>query len=49
MMSTEFDLSFGKSVGFAVAVRVRKARKVPVNAAAGDRRTRWIDLITFPG
>ncbi len=44
--NTEFDFSFGKSAGFAVAV-MESASSVPPNAAAGNSRTRLNDRITF--
>src|SRR5882757_770558 len=47
MMSTELDLSFGKTVGFAVAAKQEKTRSVPANVALRDSRARLIELITF--
>jgi hypothetical protein len=45
-MSTELDLSFGKSVGFAAA-NVEKARRAQLTAATAGSRARLNDLITF--
>ena len=44
-MSTELDLSFGASMGFALAVMVHNASSAPASAVAGDSRARLIDLI----
>jgi hypothetical protein len=46
-MSTELDLSIGKSVGLAAAVSALNAKSRPVITAIGDRRARLIDPIDF--
>jgi hypothetical protein len=45
-MSTELDLSFGKSVGFATA-KVEKARRAQLTAATAGSRARLNELIAF--
>jgi hypothetical protein len=45
-MSTELDLSFGKSVGFAAA-KVEKARRAQLTAATAGSRARLNDRIAF--
>jgi hypothetical protein len=45
-MSTELDLSFGKSVGFAAANAENPRRAQPTAAIAGSR-ARLNDLIAF--
>jgi hypothetical protein len=45
-MSTELDLSFGKSVGFAAA-NVEKARRAQLIAAVAGSRARVNDRIAF--
>jgi hypothetical protein len=44
-MSTELDLSFGVSAGFAVADKAKTVRSVATSAAAGARRPELVDTI----
>ncbi len=46
-MSTELDLSFGVTAGFAVAFNAETQRSAPANAATGMSRPELMNPITF--